>query len=71
MQVVVTVKLRQPASELIVISDAHFIARVTSIPEDNKANNEIVHLLAKQFKVPKSHVRLVRGATSKIKVFEL
>lgn len=71
MLVTVLVKLRQPKSELQKIDDQTFIARVTSAPTDNKANNEIVLLLKKHFDVRKSSVSLVKGAKSKTKFFEL
>lgn len=38
---------------------------------ENRANNEAIMLLAQHYKVPKSSVRLVRGATSRQKVFEV
>lgn len=71
MRITVQVKLRQPKSELIKTDDTGYIARVTSAPEDSKANNEIFGLLAKEFKVPKRSIQLVRGVKSKTKTFEL
>ncbi len=71
MQIIVHVKLKQPVSELIKIDENKCIARVTSAPEDNKANLEITRLLARHFKVPKSTIKLTRGAKSKTKTFEL
>jgi len=38
---------------------------------ENKANLAAIQLLAKHFGVSKSNVRLVRGHTSKHKVFEI
>ncbi len=40
-------------------------------PLDNRANEAVIKALAKHFKVAKSSIKLVRGATSKIKYFEL
>ncbi len=40
-------------------------------PEDGRANERIIELLAKHFGVPKSKVQLLRGSTSKLKVFEV
>lgn len=37
------------------------IVRVTAAPEGGKANDAVVALLAKHFRVPKSSVRIVRG----------
>lgn len=38
---------------------------------DGKANAAAVKLVAKYFGVPQSHVRLTRGATSRMKTFEI
>jgi len=71
MTITVHVKLRQSASELIMLAGGHLIeARVKSEPIENKANLEVIALLAKHYKVPKSSIVLVRGGKSKIKVFE-
>lgn len=46
-------------------------AYVTSVPEDGKANAAVVKLLAKALGLPKSAVALVRGHTSRDKVFRI
>ena len=38
---------------------------------DGKANGAVVKLLAESFGVPKTRVRLVRGRTSRRKIFEI
>ncbi|MEJ7554170.1 MAG: DUF167 domain-containing protein [Aquificaceae bacterium] len=40
-------------------------------PEDGRANERIIELLAKHFGVSKSKVQLLRGSTSRLKVFEV
>jgi uncharacterized protein YggU (UPF0235/DUF167 family) len=44
---------------------------VTTVPEGGKATKEVVKLLARAIGVPKSSLTLVRGATSRDKVFRL
>lgn len=44
---------------------------VTAVPEDGKANKAIVALLAKRWKLPKSALEVVRGATDRRKVLEI
>lgn len=44
---------------------------VTTVPEDGKANKAVIKLLATALGVPKSSLTLVRGATSRDKVFRL
>ncbi len=44
---------------------------VTTVPEDGKANEAMIRLLAKHFDVAVSCVRIVRGHTSRQKVIEI
>ncbi|RTZ59019.1 MAG: DUF167 domain-containing protein [Gammaproteobacteria bacterium] len=53
------------------ISEDYYEVRVNAPPEKGKANERIIQLLAQYFKVPKSAVKLVRGETSKEKLFEV
>ncbi len=56
----------------IVPSDDGTTLRVytTSAPTDGDANAAVIKMLAKYFDVPKTSIKLVRGATSRDKVFE-
>lgn len=51
--------------------DGALRARVTAIPEDGKANAAVIRLLSKAIGVPKSRLALIRGATSRDKVFRV
>lgn len=44
---------------------------VTCVPEDGKANKAVTALLAKALGVAKSRLTLLRGATSRDKLFRL
>lgn len=44
---------------------------VTSPPVDGKANDHLIRLLAKQFRVAKSRVEIVSGMTSRIKTLRI
>ncbi|MDT8326392.1 MAG: DUF167 domain-containing protein [Roseovarius sp.] len=44
---------------------------VTTVPEDGKANAAVQKLLAKALGLPKTRLRLIRGQTSRDKVFEV
>ncbi len=48
-----------------------YTVRVKEPPERGKANDAIIKLLAGYFNLPRSHIRLVSGATSKRKIFEI
>ena len=51
----------------LIIEDDFLKVKVTAQPIDNKANKALVELLAKQFKIPKSYIEIIKGNTSKEK----
>lgn len=59
------------ARNRIVEVDGALRVYVTSVPEDGKANAAVVNLLAKALGVPKSRLTLLRGHTSRCKLFQL
>ena len=48
-----------------------YTVSVKEKPVEGRANEAIIKLLAEHFKVSRSQVRLISGATSKRKVFEI
>ena len=40
-------------------------------PTDGEANTAVIKMLAKHYDVPKSHISIIRGATSHDKVIEI
>ena len=44
---------------------------VTAVPEEGKANEAVIKLLAKELGVPKSSLTIIQGQTSRRKVFRL
>lgn len=53
----------------VTVEEARIAVRVTAPPEDGKANEAVRKLLAKSMGIAKSHLTLLRGATSRDKVF--
>ena len=53
------------------IVGGRLLAKVRAKPEDGKANAAVLELLAKSLGMPTSRLRLLRGATSREKLFEL
>lgn len=45
--------------------------KVTAVPENGKANEALIKLLAKALHLPKSKITLIRGEISRIKQFEI
>jgi len=53
------------------MSDGTLKIKLTTPPVDGKANEEMIKLLAKHFKVSKSSIEILKGKTSKNKVVEI
>lgn len=43
----------------------------TTAPTDGKATNDVIKMLAEHYNVPKTSIKLIHGATSRDKVFEI
>jgi len=70
-EVKIKTKLKSSFSKLEEIDSNNLIAYITSPPENNKANLEIIKLLSKKFKIAKSLIILKSGQKSKNKIFEI
>jgi uncharacterized protein YggU (UPF0235/DUF167 family) len=69
-----TITLRvtpKAARNRIVAEEGVLRVYVTTVPEDGKANAAVLKLLAKALGVPKSRLTLLRGHTSRDKVFQV
>lgn len=68
--IAVRVTPRASRNKITVDGDVLRIA-VTTVPEDGKANAAVVKLLSKALGIAKSKLVLVRGATSRDKLFRV
>ena len=50
---------------------AYLKVYTTAIPEDNKANKQLIKLISKEFKVPKTKIEVIKGHKARLKVLEL
>lgn len=51
--------------------DGTLRVHTTTAPTDGKATAAVIEMLARHFKVPKTSICLIRGETSRDKVFEI
>lgn len=58
-------------NQIIQLSNSEFEVYTTATPENNKANEAIIQLLAKHFRIGKTKITLITGEKSKNKVFEI
>jgi len=57
--------------ESVELKDGVLVVRVNKVPENGKANEAVVKLLAKHFKVAKNQVKIIRGLTGRNKIVEI
>lgn len=67
----VKVKPNARASCLVQLGDGTWLAQVKSPPVDGKANEEVVLLVARQFKLRKIHVSIKSGASRRMKLVQI
>lgn len=48
-----------------------WVVRIAAPATDGKANEEVVRFMAEILECPKSHVRLVKGHTARVKCLEI
>jgi len=65
------IKTRARANELVWLDEDTVKISVTAVPIKGKANEAIIELLAKTLHTNKTSIVLIRGATAKIKQFEI
>lgn len=71
MKKAVKVKPNAKQSKVVYAEDGSLIVYLKSPPVDGKANQELIALLAKEFKVTKQAVRIKSGAGSRQKIVEI
>lgn len=54
-------------NEIIKMEDDTTKVKITSPPIDGKANKCLIEFLSKTFAVPKTHIKVIKGETSKDK----
>ncbi len=68
-QIKVVSRAKRPGVEQM--PDGSWRVAVSAPAEDGKANAAVVEALAKQFDVPKSAVKIIRGFASRLKEVEI
>jgi len=67
MMINLKVKPRSSRNEVVKSTDGSFVVYTTKIPADGEANEAVIELLSREFKVAKSRIRIVSGLRSKNK----
>ncbi len=71
MKITVKVKPNSKEQNIIRNKDGSLLVRLKSPPVDGKANQELINILAKEFKVKKSQIKIKYGSSSRQKLIEI
>lgn len=71
MKFFVKVKPNSKKEKIEKVSFSELVIWTKKPAKQNKANNDVVKILAEYFSLPKSCVNLVKGKNSKNKIFEI
>lgn len=71
MRIYVHASPRSSKNEVIKIADGEYKVKLTAAPVDGQANEMLVDILAKHFKIAKSLIKIVGGKTAKIKIVDI
>ena len=66
----VTVKPGSSQEKIVSSAPDELVVYLRAKPHDGEANEALVKLLAKHFKVSKSSIKIVRGQKSRVKIVE-
>ena len=66
--IIVNLRISPNAKKNEIIKDGDIIkVKITALPIDGKANKALVEFFAKNFKIPKTSIEILKGETSKEK----
>lgn len=66
----VTVKPGSSQEKIIETSPSELIVYLRAKPHDGEANEALIKLLSKHFKIPKTAIKVTHGAKSRSKIIE-
>lgn len=67
MEIKIKVQPKSSINSIIGFREDTLIIKTTSAPDKGKANNSIIKLISKKFKIPKSTISIISGQTSQLK----
>lgn len=70
MRYAITVKPGSSQERIIETNEGELTIYLRAKAHDGEANNALIKLLSKYYKVPKTSIKIIRGAKSKSKIIE-
>ena len=70
-KIIVNIKISPNAKKNEIIKTSEGIKiKINALPIDGKANKVLIEFLSKQFKIPKTFIKIIKGETSKDKTIQ-
>lgn len=66
----ITVKPGSSQEKIVENTDGSFTVYLRAKPHDGEANTALIKILAKYFGIPKTSIKIIRGAKSRTKTIE-
>ena len=70
-QYIITVKPGSSQEKIVETTPNTYTVYLRAKPHDGEANEALIKMLSKHFKVSKTTIRIVRGTKSRVKTIEL
>lgn len=70
MKYAITVKPGSSQEKIVEIAPGEFVVYLRAKAHDSEANDALIKLLSKTYKVPKTTIKILRGAKSRNKLIE-
>ena len=70
-QYIITVKPGSSQEKIVETAPNTYTVYLRAKPHDGEANEALIKMLSKHFKVSKTTIRIVRGTKSRVKTIEL
>ncbi|MCX6732052.1 MAG: DUF167 domain-containing protein [Candidatus Roizmanbacteria bacterium] len=71
MKIFIKVKPKAREEQVIKIDSTHYLVHIKEAPEKGKANKAVIERMSEYFNIPKSHLKISSGLTSKQKSIEI
>ncbi len=71
MKITIRVHPKSYRNKLVREDETVWKVYLTAAPTDNQANKALINFLAKELSLPKSHITIISGHTSKTKILDI
>lgn len=70
-RIIIKVLPRSSRNSIELLPDGSYKVKITAAPVDGEANKKVITFLSKEWNVPKSKIKIVKGEASREKLIEI